>query len=74
MRVFNGVKLVRLMRHVPAALQADLRVEQFHILLQQIPILNTVLIINTAILAISVYGSVSTTLSVEIPGLFGVLI
>ncbi len=74
MLVFNGVKLVRLTRHVPAALQADLRVEQFHILLQQIPILYTVLIINTAILAISVYGSVSTTLSVEIPGLFGVLI
>lgn len=74
MLVFNGVKLVRLTRHVPAALQADLRVEQFYILLQQIPILYTVLIINTAILAISVYGSVSTTLSVEIPGLFGVLI
>jgi diguanylate cyclase (GGDEF)-like protein len=65
---------VRLTRHVPAALQANLQLEQLKILLQQIPILYTVLLINTAILSFSVYGSVPTVLSVEIPGLFGVLI
>ena len=61
-------------RHVSAALQADLQVEQFHILLQQVPILYTVLFTNTVILAISVYGLVPSTLSVEIPGVFGTLI
>ena len=72
--VYNGVALVGSTRHVSAALQADLRVEQFQILLQQVPILYTVLLINTVILAISVYGLVPSALSVDIPGMFGTLI
>ena len=65
---------MRLARNLPTHLQGDLQTEQFRILRTQIPILYAVLSINTGILCFSVYGAVSATLSVVIPGAFASLI
>jgi diguanylate cyclase (GGDEF)-like protein len=65
---------VKLTRDLPAHLSGELQAEQFRILRTQIPILYAVLSINTGILAFSVYGAVSATLSLVIPGAFASLI
>jgi diguanylate cyclase (GGDEF)-like protein len=55
-------------------LKGELEAQQFRILRTQIPILYAVLAINTGILCYSIYGSVSASLSLIIPGAFAVLI
>jgi diguanylate cyclase (GGDEF)-like protein len=69
-----GRPLVKMTCELPPRLLGDLQAEQYRILRTQIPILYAVLSINTGILCFSVYGAVSPTLSLVIPGIFAALI
>jgi diguanylate cyclase (GGDEF)-like protein len=65
---------MRTKRDLSPDLQADLQAEQFRILRTQIPILYAVLSIDIGLLCLSVFGSVSTILSIIVPGVFALLI
>lgn len=61
-------------RVLPPHLQGALKAEQYRILRTQVPILYAVLAINTAILSVSIYGSVPVSMSLGVPGAFELLI